>query len=240
MISDTVFEPGLDHPVALALADLGDGGDLKLLCTEEGDELVRVFSKDQVSPDLAEKTAENVSLDATAAGEGSTSALLSLATALTSFVALAALETGELGTQGDTASIGWRSRSAVRLCQICRCRVELGANGGEVDRRVAGQAGTGDRNQSHVGRCAGYSRESGPNLLLPNLPGDAVYQVAVSYFQPDRHIPSGEIPAPVVDKAIVDMDLGTEDAGRADCRRRGRNLAAASVVAPAGFAGPGV
>ncbi len=46
--TDAIFSESLQHPVALALAEPGEGQGLRLLAADEGDENVRVFSRETV------------------------------------------------------------------------------------------------------------------------------------------------------------------------------------------------
>jgi FG-GAP-like repeat/Bacterial pre-peptidase C-terminal domain len=46
--SDAIFSENLQHPIALALAAPGEGQELRLLAADEGDENVRVFSRESV------------------------------------------------------------------------------------------------------------------------------------------------------------------------------------------------
>ena len=46
--SDAIFSESLQHPTALALAAPGEGQELRLLAAEEGDENVRVFTRESV------------------------------------------------------------------------------------------------------------------------------------------------------------------------------------------------
>ncbi len=51
--TDSFFDAGALHPTALALAGGAEGQDLRLLVADEGDESVRVFSRDDVAPSTA-------------------------------------------------------------------------------------------------------------------------------------------------------------------------------------------
>ncbi len=210
VLSETVFEPGLDHPVALALADLGDGGDLRLLCTEEGDELVRVFSKEQLSPDLVTTAIVDASLDVSTTGEGSSISLVSIINTLTSLAVLAAIESVEFATQVDTFGQGGGEPAHFDFAKLAAAISNWFQTAEKwTDEWLAKlEPLTGDK--ITLADVAPAAAQLAANFLLPNLPGETVYQVAASYFQTDRHIPTGDAPitAPVVDKAIVDMDLG--------------------------------
>ena len=88
-LSDTIFGVDLEHPTALALADLGEGQDLKLLVCEEGDELVRVFDRDALMPESGTSTATLTAL-ATALSSTTQSVLSDLGGSVTNFGAAVA------------------------------------------------------------------------------------------------------------------------------------------------------
>ncbi len=82
---NTFTSEGLDHPAAMALAQLGQGQELRLLAVDEGDELVHVFSRDTLespqNPGLLAALAQDTT-SATSGLFGSTTTGLGILTSL--------------------------------------------------------------------------------------------------------------------------------------------------------------
>ncbi len=205
VLSETMFEAGLEHPVALALADLGDGGDLRLLCTEEGDELVRVFSRETQNPDGPPSSAE-AALAVDASGESSGGSLLSLTSALTSLLTLAVLESGQAASQFDTTSLGGAAADRFDFSKLAEQFSAWLQTAEQYTDQWLAKLSPLTGTQIKTSEVLVVAGQLAANLFLPNLPGDALYQVAASYGLPPSEAPR-ELPGAAVDRAIVDMDL---------------------------------